>query len=301
MVSIIAWVPLQSDVLDVLDYKLVEVGGTTVTVATALSSLLVILVSVWLAKTTRKGIRKLFVSRGIGNAGTAGTVGGVLYYLILMIGFGIALQTMGIDLAALFAAGAIFAIGLGFAMQNIAQNFVSGVILLTERAIKPGDILEVDGAMVRIHQMGIRATQVETRDGEEIIVPNSLLAQSSVKNYTLQSSGFRLRTTVGVAYDSDLTRVRAVLEQVADECPHRIESRPAEVFLIEFGDSAVIYDVMIWTNDVWRERAIRSVISEAIWSAFAREGIVIAFPQMDVHFDDTVTSGLQSLGRRNAS
>lgn len=301
MFSVIAWIPLKSDVLEVLDYKLVEVGGTTVTVATALSSLLVILISVWLAKTTRRGIQRLFRARGIGDAGTAGTVGGVLYYLILMIGFGIGLQTMGIDLAALFAAGAIFAIGLGFAMQNIAQNFVSGVILLTERAIKPGDILEVDGDLVRIHQMGIRATQVETRDGEEIIVPNSLLAQSSVKNYTLQNTGFRLRTTVGVAYDSDLERVREVLEEVADKCSHRVEGREAEVFLIEFGDSAVIYDVMIWTSDVWRERKIRSVLNESIWTAFAREGIVIAFPQMDLHLDESVTSGLKSLGQRNAS
>jgi small-conductance mechanosensitive channel len=174
-------------VLEHLDVKLFEVGGTSVTLATALSAALVITFSVWLANAMRRTIRRVFERRGL-HEGTAGTVGGILYYVVLVTGFGVALQTIGIDLAALFTAGAIFAIGLGFAMQNIAQNFVSGVILLTERAIKPADVLEVEGDVVKVRQMGIRATIVQTRDGEEIIVPNSVLAQSSVKNYTLEDS-----------------------------------------------------------------------------------------------------------------
>lgn len=279
-----------------LDTKLVEVGGTTVTIATALSSLLVILVSAWFAKVVRRGVRRLFERRGL-DEGTSGTAGGVLYYLILVAGFGIALQTMGIDLAALFAAGAIFAIGLGFAMQNIAQNFMSGVILLTERAIKPGDLLRLEDDIVKVLHMGIRATIVRTRDGENVIVPNSLLAQSSVKNYTLDDTAYRLKVSVGVTYNSNLRRVRARLEEVARECAWRDEKREPEVFLSEFGDNAVIFNVMVWINDPWRERAARSSLNEAIWWAFADEGIVIAFPQVDVHFDDEVVSGLKSLTR----
>lgn len=280
----------------VLDTKLVEVGGTTITIATALTSVIVIGVSAWLARLARRGVRKMFERRGL-DEGTSGTVGGVLYYLILVVGFGIALQTMGIDLAALFAAGAIFAIGLGFAMQNIAQNFVSGVILLTERAIKPGDVLGVEGTIVKVNHMGIRATIVSTRDGESLIVPNSLLAQSSVKNYTLENSNFRLRTTVGVTYDSDLRRVRARLEEVARESTWRDQAKNPEVYLSEFGDNSVNFEIMLWMNDPWRERPARCALNEAIWWAFADEGIVIAFPQLDVHFDDEVVSGLRSLSQ----
>ncbi|MCH9688781.1 MAG: mechanosensitive ion channel [Deltaproteobacteria bacterium] len=289
-----------SGVREVLDIKLVEVGGTTVTLATALSALLIFVAMAWLAKVLRRTVRRQFAKRGLTDEGTAGTVGGILYYLVLVSGFGVALQTMGIDLAALFAAGAIFAIGLGFAMQDIAQNFVSGVILLTERSIKPGDVIAVEGSIVKVAQMGIRATIVNSRDGEDIIVPNSVLAQSSVKNYTRDNSRFRMRTVVGVRYDSDLRRVRARLEEVGRELPGRLEDRAPEVFLVEFGDNAVIYEIFVWMGDPWRERAARSALNEAIWWAFADEGVVIAFPQVDVHLDEGVMQGLAALGTRPA-
>lgn len=293
----LALAPADSAFWSFLDTKLVEVGGTTITVATALTSLIIILFSTWLASAVRRGVRKLADRRGLGE-GTSGTIGGVLYYLILMAGFGVALQTMGIDLAALFAAGAIFAIGLGFAMQNIAQNFVSGVILLTERAIKPGDVLEVEGDVVKVEQMGIRATIVRTRDGEEIIVPNSILAQGSVKNYTLRDSMFRLEATVGVLYSSDLRRVRARLQEAAEACSFRSKAKDLEpqVFLAEFGDNAVIYHVLVWMGDPWRERPARSELLESIWWALKDEGVVIAFPQLDVHLDEEVVTSLRSMG-----
>ncbi|MCA9704884.1 MAG: mechanosensitive ion channel [Myxococcales bacterium] len=282
----------------ILDTKLVEVGGTTITLATAISAAIVIVFSAWLAGAVRRMVHRVFERRGLAREGTAGTLGGILYYLILVAGLGVALQTMGIDLAALFAAGAIFAIGLGFAMQNIAQNFVSGLILLTERAIKPGDVLEVEGDVVKVRQMGIRATIVKTRDGEEIIVPNSVLAQSSVKNYTLENAQFRLRTSVGVLYSSDLRRVRVRLEEVATQMSWRNQEREPEVYLTEFGDNAVIYEIFVWMTDPWRERAARSALNEAIWWAFKEEGVVIAFPQLDVHLDQDVAQSLQALGGR---
>lgn len=284
-------------VLEVLDIKLVAVGGTTVTLATAVSAVLVILFSAWLAKALRRMVRRVAEHRGLGE-GTAGTVGGILYYIILVTGFGVALQTIGIDLAALFAAGAIFAIGIGFAMQNIAQNFVSGVILLTERAIKPGDVVEVEGNVVKVQQMGIRATIVQTRDGEEIIVPNSILAQSSVKNYTLENSQFRLSVSVGVVYSSDLHRVRARLEEVAQAQTWRLTVRDPEVFLSEFGDNSVVYEVLVWMSDPWRARAARSALHEAIWWAFKEERVVIAFPQLDLHLDEDIAGSLRALGGR---
>ena len=118
-------------------------------------------------------------------------------------------------LEALFAAGAVFAIGLGFAMQNIVQNFVSGVILLAERTIKPGDVLQVDGRFVKVRHMGIRSTICRTLDEEEIIVPNATIVQSTVTNYTLQDSLFRLRCTVGVVYGSDMVLVKNTLQRAA--------------------------------------------------------------------------------------
>lgn len=276
----------------VLDARIAEVGGTTVTVMTALSAVLIIVATVWISKIARRGLRRLFGHRGVDAERSAGTLGTLLHYMILVTGFGVALDTVGIDLAALFAAGAIFAIGLGFAMQNIAQNFVSGVILLTERAIKPGDVIDVNNVICRVSRLGIRATIVQTRDGEDIIVPNSLLAGSAVKNYTLETSAFRLRTTVGVTYESDMRRVRQVLESTVAALDWQLREHPAHVIMLEFAANSVVWEVAVWIGDPWRARKMLSTLNEAIWFAFADSGIVIAFPQLDVHFDGALTEGL---------
>ena len=205
----------------------------------------------------------------------------------MLVSLGIALETIGIDLTTLFAAGAIFAIGIGFAMQNISQNFVSGVILLLERTIKPGDILEVDGNVVRVVELGLRATLVRTRFEEELIVPNTLLVQSTIKNFTLHDSLFRVRTTVGVAYGSDVRLVDATLDAAARGLSGRDPGRDPVVLLMGFGDSALDYEVSVWTSNPWGERVLHSDLNHAIWSALREAGITIPFPQRDVHLDHT--------------
>jgi potassium efflux system protein len=203
---------------ELLDRTFFTVGGTRVTPALLITLFLVaaatLLASWALQRLVTRGLRMLRLREG-----SVGAARRLIHYVVIAVGFGIALQVLGISIATLFAAGAIFAIGVGFAMQNIAQNFVSGMILLLERSIKPGDVLEVEGRFVRVEEMGIRATIARTLDEEEIIIPNSTIVQSTVKNYTLQSSIYRLRATVGVVYASDMALVRRTLERVAAAMP----------------------------------------------------------------------------------
>lgn len=280
---------------EVLDHRLVEVSGTTVTVATAATAVLVVLVSLWLSRLARSGLRRVLQARGAQDEHAFGTLATLLHWIILFSGFGMALDTVGIDLAALFAAGAIFAIGLGFAMQNIAQNFVSGVILLTEQAIKPGHVIEVEGNVCRVLRLGIRATIVQTRDGEAIIVPNSILAQSAVKNYTLDNSQYRLKAVVGVVYASDMDQVRQLLVDCGDAVEWRNKDIEPQVLLVDFGDNAVIWELAVWMDDPWRARMAKSKLNQAIWDSFKAAEVVIAFPQVDVHFDEPVAKGLARL------
>jgi potassium efflux system protein len=268
-----------------LDTELVHVSGTSVTVATALTAILVIAVSFLVSRLLRRGIRGFLVERRGASEGPTTTALNLLHYFILVVGFAVALQTIGIEIGSLFTAGAVFAVGLGFAMQNIAQNFVAGVILLTEQSIRTGDVLEVEGTVVKVQQTGIRATIVRSRDGEELIVPNATLVQSTVRNFTLKDSSYRLRTTVGVGYDSDLSQVRETLQQVADKLPWRAPDPAPQVLLSEFGSSSVVYDVAVWMRDPWRARRRQSDLNEAIWLGLRNNGIRIAFPQLDVHFD----------------
>ncbi|NIP57585.1 MAG: mechanosensitive ion channel [Gemmatimonadetes bacterium] len=249
------------------------------------------------SKLIRRAAIQAMKARGIVDTGTQAIARRLIHYGVMAVGAGLALENLGINLATLFAAGAVFAVAIGFAMQNITQNFVSGVILLVERAIKPGDVLEVEGRVVSVQKMGLRTTVARSRDEEEIIIPNSTLVQSTVKNYTLRDSLYRVRATVGVAYGSEMKRVMEVLRECVEDLSWRFQDRDAVVFLTEFGSSSVNFEVSTWMQDPWTAPRARSEMNDAIWHALADAGITIAFPQLDVHFDPPVTEPLEHLPR----
>lgn len=267
------------------DTVLFQLAGTPVTVSTLIVFVLIIAGTFLASLLIQKAVLRAAQLRKIKNEGLVEVVRRLMHYVMVATGIAVGLQTIGINLSALFAASAVFAIGLGFAMQNIMQNFVSGVILLTERTIKPGDVLRIDQQLVRVQKMGIRATIARTLDEEEIIIPNSAIVQANVTNYTLRDSVYRLRTTVGVAYGSDMRRVRSTLEQVGQGISWRLADREPVVNLLQFGSSSVDWELSVWMDDPWRERQARSAMNEAVWYALKDAEIVIAFPQLDVHFD----------------
>lgn len=274
--------------VNLFDVRLFEIAGTSITVATLITFGAIVLVSALMSWIIQRTVQRLFRVRGVVDQGTLGVARRLTHYSVLGIGLAVGLQTIGINLSALFAAGALFAVGLGFAMQNIAQNFVSGMILLLERSIKPGDVLQVEGRFVKVTRMGIRATLARTLDDEEIIVPNSAIVQSTVTNYTLRDSYYRLRCPVGVLYGSDMKVVRRVLEQVATDFEARTKDLEPVVLLKEFGDSSVVFETSVWIDDPWAVMRRRSDLNEAIWWALKEADVTIAFPQLDVHFDPPV-------------
>lgn len=278
-----------------LDAKLFALGGTTVTIKTIVIVVLILIFAGLLSKLLCRGISRLLKRRGVQDEGSIEALTKLVHYAVLLVGTGIALQTAGFNLNALFAAGAVFAIGIGFAMQNVAQNFVAGVILLIERAIKPGDVLEVNGQVVRVVALGIRATIVRAWNGEHLIVPNSSLVQAAVKNYSIRGGAFRVHATVGVVYGADMKLVREVLTRTAEAMPWRLQDQPPVILMTEFGNSSVNFDVSAWSNDPWDQRRLRSELYERVWWALKEAGIVIAFPQVDVHFDQPVAEGLAKL------
>jgi len=228
----------------------------------------------------------------------------VIHWFIILMGLVVALNTVGVSLnslSGLFTAGAVVTVAVGFAMQNIAQNFVSGAILATERSIKSGDVIEVEGNVLRVQNIGIRTTVARTRDDETVIIPNSILVQNPVKNFTYQDSIYRIRARVGVAYESDIRRVFDVLLETAEALEWRSTSVKPRVFLSEFGDSSVVFEVSVWVNDPWRAPQHRSDLSEAIWFALKSAGITIAFPQLDLHLDRTALAALSGGGDRGRS
>jgi potassium-dependent mechanosensitive channel len=286
-------------------FRIGEKGVSLFTLAYMLFTFVGMLTVSWLLRLgLRRALRRGKMEAAGGDQGVADRL---IHYTFILVGIALALQSAGIKLTAVFAAGAVFAVGFGFAMQNIAQNFVSGIILLIERTIKPGDVLEIGGAIVKVMKMSIRATIVRTLDDEDIIVPNSTLVQSNVKNYTLEDNLYRVKVVVGVSYDSDLKLVREVLEKTTADVPWRDRNYPPRVLLMNFGSSAVEYETSAWMHEPFNYRIASSDLREAIWVAFKRANIVISYPQVDVHFPQSVaqnlfgtSSGVPGLGQRRS-
>jgi potassium-dependent mechanosensitive channel len=277
----------------VVTEELFRVGDTAVSFVTLGSMLLTFVGMLALSWILRAGVRRALRKGSIEAAGgDLGVADRLLHYGFILVGLTLALHLAGIKLGAVFAAGAVFAVGFGFAMQNIAQNFVSGIILLIERTIKPGDVLEIGTQIVKVMKMSIRATIVRTLDDEDIIVPNSTLVQSNVKNYTLEDNLYRVKVKVGVSYESDLKLVRQVLTKAATDLTWRDMAYPPRVLLLDFGESAVEFETSVWMHEPFNYRIAGSDLREAIWWAFKANGIRVAFPQLDLHLSQALSARL---------
>ncbi|MEO7366521.1 MAG: mechanosensitive ion channel domain-containing protein [Gemmatimonadaceae bacterium] len=262
---------------------LFTIARTPVTVMTLVVFLAIAVLAFWASRLAGRATKRGFAMRGVTDEGTTGAAARLVQYVVMIFGLGIALQTLGVDLNALFAASAFFAVALGFAMQNVAQNFVSGVILLTERTIKPGDILRVEDRVVRVTRMGLRSTVARTRDEEDLIIPNSVLVANTVTNYTLRDAVYRVRATVGVSYEANLDAVTEILTAAASELPERFMGRDPRVLLTGFGDSSVNFEVSVWIQDPWLSPVNMSALNYAIWRGLRNGGVTIPFPQRDIH------------------
>ncbi|MCB9625010.1 MAG: mechanosensitive ion channel [Sandaracinus sp.] len=274
---------------EALQIDLFEISGTRITLMTAVTALVVMGLTLLISRLLRKVVRRAFAIRGAVDDGTVNAVASLLHYVVLFVGFGIALQTVGINLSALFAAGAVFAVAIGFAMQTVAQSFVAGVMLLVERTIRPGDVLVIDGKVVKVSRLGIRATVVETLDGEHVLVPNDSLVREKITNLSYEHSDVRVTVMVGVAYESDLDATIEALEEAARSMKNAVTHRTPAVFLESFGDSSVNFRVCAWLGNPWASARFASDLRLGVWRALKKAEITIAFPQLDVHFDREAT------------
>lgn len=262
-----------------------EIAGAKVSVGALVVAALVVVAGFLLASRLVKRVH------GTGGAAAPmvrwrATLAQVVGYATRGIALAVALEVTGVNIGSVLAASAVLAVGIGIAMQKVAENFVSGVILMAERSIQEGDVIEFEGRVARVRHLGIRATIAQTLDDEEIIVPNSILAQSAVKNLTLTDPVCRLRVQVGVSYATDMDQAEAVLREAAEGIPWRDEAHDPVVLLTDFGSSSVDFEVSVWTRDVWGMRRGQSDLRKAVWRALKAASISIPFPQLDLHFDE---------------
>jgi small-conductance mechanosensitive channel len=212
----------------------------------------------------------------------------IVRYLITLLAVFVAVNSIGIRLDAVLAASTVILVGVGFGLQNIAQNFISGIILLVERPVAKGDFVQIGQAFGSVVDIGLRATRVVTRDEVTIIVPNSQLVSEQVVNHSAPSHNLRVSVEVGVSYDSDVEKVRHILQDVAASVPEVLAQPAPEVRFQGFGDSSLDFALLVWVGDPREDLRIASAVRFAIADAFKRANIVIPLPQRDLH----IRSGL---------
>lgn len=198
----------------------------------------------------------------------------------------VALDLVGFDLATLTIFGGALGLGIGFGLQKIVSNLVSGVILLTDHSIKPGDVIEVEGTYGWINNLKARYVSIITRDGTEHLIPNETLITERVINWSFTDQNVRLKIPIGVSYKSDIHLVKKLILQAADDVPRVLTSPPPMCQLVGFGDSSVDFELRIWINDPPNGTAnVKSDVLFRVWDLFKENNIEIPFPQRDVHFD----------------
>ena len=216
------------------------------------------------------------------DRGAADAITRLLHYSLILIGFLLSMSLIGFDLQSFVVLGGALGIGVGFGLQNIVNNFLSGLILLFERPVKVGDMVVVDNESGIVRKIGLRSTVIETFDRAEIFVPNSQLISQKVTNWTHSNAVARLRIAVGVAYGTDVERVFSLLTDIARANP-RILPNPAPLpLLLGFGESNLNVELLVWLADVNERQLAQSELCQEIAERFQEKGIEIAFPQRDL-------------------
>ncbi|HEX7374802.1 MAG TPA: mechanosensitive ion channel domain-containing protein [Steroidobacteraceae bacterium] len=266
----------------VLSHQLV-LGRISVTLGGVLLFFLSIYVAFWLAKTIRYVLHdeilpKMELPRGVSNS-----ISTLSYYTLVIVGIFTALAAAGFEMSQLTLVIGALGVGIGLGLQDVVKNFVSGLILMFERPIQPGDIVEISGTSGKVREIGMRATTLSTFDGADVVVPNGSLLSDKLINWTLSDMNRRFDVNLGVAYGSNPRQVMELLMKVTKETPG-VASYPEPAIVFNgFGTSSLDFSIRAWTNDFGDWVNIRSEMSMRLYDALAAAGIEIPFPQQDVH------------------
>lgn len=273
--------------LAVGEIELLNVQDQSITVGAVLGAILLVSLGSWLARRASAIIARRLLVRLRLDVGAVATFQALIFYFLLIVLLVWALKLVNIPLTVFTFLGGALAIGVGFGSQNIVNNFMSGLILMAERPVKVGDLVEIQGTTGHVEHIGPRSTRVRAGNNTHIIVPNSAFLEDSVLNWTLSDNILRTQVDVGVAYGSDLAEVRRQLDRALAESDTVLDDPPYEILFTEFGDNALHFRLLFWTQVRQSLDQVRaqSQVRFKIDALFRQSQITIAFPQRDLHLD----------------
>ena len=275
---------LIDDVLRVLYYPLVKLGESDVTLASLFKFGCIVVLVLVFERLLRRCLVRRFLQHTHFHPSMQYAVSKISGYIFITVGFYVALKLVGIDLSSLAVIAGAIGVGLGFGLQNVISNFVSGLIILAERPISIGDRVELGEVAGLVTKISLRSTTIVTNDNITIIVPNSDFITNKVTNWSYGDPKVRIRIPVGVAYGTDPERLRRLMVEVATEHPMVLRDPAPELFFNGFGDSSLNFELGVWTADMTsKPRRFRSELNYAIERKLREHNIEVPFPQRDLH------------------
>lgn len=265
-----------------LEFELLHIGDYTIRVFTLVMVLFIFLIT----KILLFGIKKtLFRRHGKNNQDTGNKLAlfQIIKYVIWVIAFGLLLETIGIKVTVLVAGSAALLVGVGLGLQQTFNDIVSGIILLSERSIKVGDILEIDSDVVKIQEIGLRTSKGTNRDEISIIIPNSLITTNKVINWSHQAKKTRFKINIGVAYGSNVDLVMKILKESTLEHPDIYDGNLIDIRFLDFATSSLDFQILFFSENIFRIEKVKSDIRKIINRKFVENSITIPFPQLDIH------------------
>jgi small-conductance mechanosensitive channel len=270
---------------DFLSVPVISVGKTEITLWIIVYFFFLTIILFYVTGKLRKWVVYKLLAKSKIDLGVRIATGTIVRYIILGVGLIIVLQTVGLDLSTLTILAGALGIGIGFGLQNITNNLVSGIIILFERPIKVGDRIEVGKIAGDVIRISIRSTTIITNDNISIIVPNSEFISSTVINWSHIDRNIRLNFPVDVSYDEDPQVVKKLLLEVASENTGVLKEPKSDVLFDKFGESSLVFNLRVWTREfINRPGVMKSQLYYAIFEKFKEHGIKIPFPQRDIHF-----------------
>lgn len=267
------------DINEILDYSLFTITKHQFRVITLLTLLLFILGVYIFIKVVKKAIFR----KSALDLPKKYSLFTIFKYIVVVLAVAISLQILGVDITVLLAGSAALLVGIGFGLQNLFGDVTSGIILLFDSTIKVNDVIEVDGIVGRVQKINLRTTSVITREDTFIILPNSVITNNNLINWTYSSISSRFGIKVGVDYSSDVKLVMELMEKAVKE-QQGVLSQPAPtVRFQEYGDSSLNFSVFFWCDEVFRVESIKSQIRVRLYEYFKENNVEIPFPQRVVH------------------
>jgi small-conductance mechanosensitive channel len=278
---------------NMLEFELISIGEYKIRVFTVLLVLLIFLLTKTMLWIIKKALFRKYKIKEL-DTGNTYALFQIIKYIIWVIALGFFLETIGVKVTVLVAGSAALLVGVGLGLQQTFNDIISGIILLSERSIKIDDILEIDGDIVKLQNIGLRTSKGLNTDDISFIIPNSLITTNKVINWSHQSKRTRFRIDVGVAYGSDVDMVIKILEESAFEHDEIHNKELVEGRLVNYGSSSLDFQILFFSENIFRINKVKSDIRRIINKKFELNNIIIPFPQMDLHFKTNQTGTFPS-------